>query len=93
LTIRAALLAGAHEKELEFSEVTNFHSVTGKGIMGTVGNKDVALGTRQFLEGEIEITSGKFQKINVQVASLREEGQMVLFGVATLTDARLWTLR
>lgn len=80
--LAAAILAGAQEKELELSEVRNFRSVTGKGVLGRVGNKDVALGTRPFLEREIGITPDKLQTINAQVDSLREEGQTVMFVAA-----------
>ena len=77
--LAAAILIGAHEKELELSEVRDFRSVTGKGVLGRVENKDVALGTRQFLEGDIGIPSGKLQSIHAKVDSLREEGQTVMF--------------
>ncbi|MDT7040778.1 heavy metal translocating P-type ATPase [Candidatus Nitronereus thalassa] len=80
--LAAAILAGAKEKKLELSEVRNFRSVTGKGVMGKVKNKDVALGTRLFLEGEIGIASDKLKKINAQVDGLREEGQTVMFVAA-----------
>jgi P-type Cu+ transporter len=80
--LAAAILAGAQEKELELFEVRNFRSVTGKGVLGTVRNKDVALGTRLFLEEDIGVAPDKLQRINAQVDSLREEGQTVMFVAA-----------
>ncbi len=80
--LAAAILAGAKEKKLELSQVGNFRSVTGKGVMGRVNNKEVALGTRPFLEGDIGIAADKLQKINAQVDRLREEGQTVMFVAA-----------
>ena len=80
--LAAAILAGAQEKGLALSEVRDFRSVTGTGVMGRVSNKDVALGTRLFLEEDIGVASDKLQRINAQVDSLREEGQTVMFVAA-----------
>ncbi|GJL49183.1 MAG: copper-translocating P-type ATPase [Nitrospirales bacterium] len=87
--LAAAILAGAQEKELELFEVRNFRSVTGKGVLGRVHDKDVVLGTRRFLEEDIGVAPDKLQRISEQVDRLREEGQTVMFVAANGEPAGL----
>jgi Cu+-exporting ATPase len=70
-----AIVQGALERGLELERVTDFESVTGKGAVGSVGGRRVAIGNRALLE-ELEIDSNSL----VEAAeSLRTEGQTAMF--------------
>ncbi len=47
-----AILSGAKERGLELPAVTEFQSVTGAGVQGTIGGALVRVGKRAWLEGE-----------------------------------------
>jgi Cu+-exporting ATPase len=48
--LAAAILASARERRMAFQEVTNFASVTGKGVIGTIAGRRVAVGNAALLE-------------------------------------------
>jgi Cu+-exporting ATPase len=48
--LAAAILSAAAERKLALQETSNFASVTGKGISGTVGGRQVAVGNSALLE-------------------------------------------
>lgn len=72
-----AIVKGAEEKGLKVGKSSDFRSITGKGVVGTVDGKSVALGNRALLE-ELGIPS-------TELASVAEEplrdGQTVMFVV------------
>jgi Cu+-exporting ATPase len=76
--LAAAIVAGAQERKLELSEVQDFDSITGKGVVGRVNGNSVALGNRALLE-KLSITIDP--KIEAQADALRKEGQTVMFVV------------
>jgi Cu+-exporting ATPase len=45
-----AIVRGAEDRGVEMMQTDNFESVTGKGVMGTVDGRKVALGNRKLLE-------------------------------------------
>lgn len=45
-----AIVETARERQLELSEVTDFHSLTGLGIQGHVGGRNVLIGSKRLLE-------------------------------------------
>jgi len=70
-----AVVKGAKERGLELTEATGFESVTGKGVLGKVGAREVTLGNRAMMEAEgvdVGPVLGKAEE-------LRAEGQTVLF--------------
>jgi len=73
--LAAAIVAASQEKALELSETAEFRSVTGKGVIGTVEGRTVALGNHKLLE-ELAIAPGALLK---QAEVLRREGQTVMF--------------
>jgi Cu+-exporting ATPase len=75
--LAAAIVGAAREKNLQLAEARDFRSLTGKGVMGTVDGKKVALGNQAMLE-ELEMQSGKLSE---QAEELRREGQTVMFVV------------
>lgn len=52
-----AIVAGAQRRNLKLSEAEEFQSITGKGVVGKVGSRVVALGNSKLLE-QLKIESG-----------------------------------
>jgi Cu+-exporting ATPase len=75
--LAAAIVTGAQEKGLELSRAEGFRSVTGKGVIGTVEGRTVALGNRKLLE-ELAINPDALLE---QAEALRRDGQTVMFVV------------
>ncbi len=73
--LAGAIVEGSREKAIDLSEVQDFRSVTGKGVMGTVEGRRVALGNRRLLD-ELGVEAGAFVD---QGEPLRQEGQTVMF--------------
>ena len=73
--LAAAIVGGAEERKLQLLPVTDFQSETGKGVRGKVNGKAVAIGNRRLLES-LNINPGALDE---QAASLRAEGQSVMF--------------
>ena len=73
--LAAAIVAGARERNVDMSEVTNFASVTGKGVTGTVDGRTVAIGNLKHLEA-LGIDPGQ---LKARAEELRREGQTVMF--------------
>jgi Cu+-exporting ATPase len=73
--LAAAIVAGAGERGVSLGATTEFASVTGKGVRGSVDGKRVALGNRAMMEGDgIDATS-----LAQRAEQLRAEGQTVMF--------------
>jgi Cu+-exporting ATPase len=73
--LAAAIMAGAHERQIPLAEVQDFRSVTGKGVVGTVDGQTVALGNRALLE-EVHVETGE---LAAMAEGLRREGQTVMY--------------
>ena len=73
--LAAAIVAAAVEKNIKLLEASHFQSVTGKGVMGTVEGKKIALGNQKLLE-ELEVQAGK---LSDRADELRRDGQTVMF--------------
>jgi Cu+-exporting ATPase len=73
--LASAIVAGAQERGLELSPVTDFQSVTGQGVMGSVDGQAVALGNRMLFESRGINLGGLIE----QAEALRQEGQTVMF--------------
>ncbi|WP_417392968.1 heavy metal translocating P-type ATPase [Gimesia sp.] len=71
-----AVVVAAKERELKLAEVSDFDSVTGAGVTGTVNEKRVLVGSAAFLqEQSISISD----ELSSQADQLREQGQGVIF--------------
>ena len=69
-----AIVRGAEERGAELLSTDNFQSVTGKGVTGTIGGKNVALGNIKLLQSlNIEVAD-----LPQQADKLRAEGQTVM---------------
>ena len=55
--LAAAIVAGAQQRNLKLSEAQDFQSITGKGVVGRVDNRQVALGNSKLLE-QLKIEAG-----------------------------------
>ena len=73
--LAAAILAGAREKKLALQPVTNFASLTGKGVSGTLQNKKVVAGNAALMR-ELKVS---LDAMDQQAETLRQEGQTVMF--------------
>jgi Cu+-exporting ATPase len=73
--LAAAIVKGAEAKGIKLGEVRDFRSVTGKGIVGQVDGRPVALGNVGLLD-ELRIDVGPLAE---RAGSLRREGQTVMF--------------
>jgi Cu+-exporting ATPase len=70
-----AILRAARERQIKTADVQDFRSVTGQGISGTVGGRQVSIGNLKLLEGQ-GLDPGKAAG---EAESLRENGQTVMF--------------
>ncbi len=73
--LAAAILAAAAERKLALQEITNFASVTGKGVTGTSGSRRVAVGNAALLKDRGIPSAG----LEARADALRKEGATALF--------------
>jgi Cu+-exporting ATPase len=83
--LAAAVLAGAAERGVAPAEVTEFRSLTGRGVVAMAAGRRVALGNQRLL-AELAVAAGP---LAARADSLRAEGQTVVFLVAGDTVAAL----
>ena len=76
--LAAAIVKGAEERGVKLAETREFRSITGKGVVGSVDGKNVALGNAKLLE-ELNIKAGELWW--GQSEELRKEGQTVMYVV------------
>jgi len=75
--LAAAIVSGAEKRGLNLTDARDFRSITGKGVVGAVDGKQVALGNRRLLE-ELGIATGEFA---ARSEELRKDGQTVMYVV------------
>jgi len=75
--LAAAIVSGAQKQGLPLLPVSDFQSITGKGVVGQVNGKPVAIGTLKLLES-LGIQPGDLYE---HAQALRAEGQTVMFVV------------
>ncbi|MDV3258350.1 MAG: copper-translocating P-type ATPase, partial [Sphingomonas sp.] len=73
--LAAAIVEGAHERGLELQSGSDFKSLTGKGVTGSVENRKVALGNKALL-ADLGIDSSSLE---ADADQHRAEGQGVMF--------------
>jgi Cu+-exporting ATPase len=69
-----AIVKAAEERGLRLSPVSDFFSMTGQGVVGTVEGRQVAIGSRRFFEG-LAPDPAVFQRAD----ALRGEGKSAMF--------------
>ena len=75
--LASAILAGAREKNIELTAVTNFKSITGQGVSGTIEGMQVSLGSATMAK----TLGAPSDALERQADNLRKEGQTVMFAV------------
>ncbi len=87
-----AVVNYAKAKNITLIDVVNFEAVAGKGVVGTIDNKKVALGNKKLMEqvnasisGEIEDMIIAEQKLGKTVSYIALDG--LTAGYVTITDA------
>jgi Cu+-exporting ATPase len=73
--LAGAVVAGAQERKLALARDQGFQSYTGKGVVGMVDGKRIALGNSQLFD-ELRINT---DVLRARAEALRAEGQTVLF--------------
>jgi Cu+-exporting ATPase len=73
--LAAAILGAAAERKIALQEVTNFASVTGKGVTGTSGGRHVAVGNAALLKD----CGVPIADLEARADALRTEGATALF--------------
>ena len=73
--LAAAIVAGAEEGAIEFAKAIGFESLTGRGVVGEVGGRLIALGNRRLID-ELRLDPGE---LATRAEELRAEGQTVVF--------------
>jgi P-type Cu+ transporter len=80
--LAAAILAAANQKKIALLPVTDFASITGKGVSGTIQGKNLVAGNAALMH-DIGASS---QSIDQQADALRQQGQTVML---VASDGRL----
>jgi Cu+-exporting ATPase len=75
--LAAAIVTGSVERRVELAKAEDFSSRTGKGVVGRVDGRQVALGNRKLLE-ELGVDPGG---LATQAEAMRAEGETVMFVV------------
>tara|TARA_R110002072_G_scaffold64203_1_gene159149 strand:+ start:127425 stop:129614 length:2190 start_codon:yes stop_codon:yes gene_type:complete len=70
-----AIVRGAKERNISFRDVSNFESITGKGVRGIVDGKKVSLGNKALMADQGIL----IDDIINEAESFRKEGQTVMF--------------
>lgn len=73
--LASAIVRGAGERKIVLEKVEDFKSVTGKGALGKVGGREIAVGNRALLS-DLGISIGESDQM---ANALRLEGQTVMF--------------
>src|SRR5918994_947806 len=73
--LATASVRGAEEQGIATVDVANFRSVTGKGVLGTVGGRQVAVGTLQLLSD----LGADASSLATAANDLRTRGETVMF--------------
>ncbi|HSH27359.1 MAG TPA: copper-translocating P-type ATPase, partial [Wenzhouxiangella sp.] len=70
-----AIVEGAKARDIQLSDVVDFESVTGEGVYGKVGEKQVAMGNRKLMDSlGVDVES-----LLDDAESMRREGQTAMF--------------
>jgi P-type Cu+ transporter len=75
--LAAAIVSGAEQRGIKLADAREFRSITGKGVIGSVDGKRVALGNRKLLE-ELNVDATDLWNRSEE---LRRDGQTVMYVV------------
>jgi len=77
--LASAVVTAAERRGITLTSIEQFRSVTGKGVMGTVAGRKVAIGTLAFLQDDVGVSAQALTVLNEEADRLRQEGQTILF--------------
>jgi Cu+-exporting ATPase len=83
--LATAIVSGAEQRGIKLTDAHEFRSITGKGVVGSVDDKRVALGNGKLLE-ELTVDAGDMWQ---QSEELRRDGQTVMYVVVEAVVAGL----
>jgi Cu+-exporting ATPase len=75
--LAAAIVSGAEERGIKLGDAREFRSITGRGVVGSIDGKQVALGNRKLLE-ELRVTASDLSERSEE---LSRDGQTVMYVV------------
>jgi len=89
--LAAAIVRGAKDCGVKLQGVTDFNSITGGGVVGKIGGREIAVGKLKFLQDR-GVTGWEF--VEPKAMALQAEGQTVMFvaingkaaGIITVSD-------
>lgn len=70
-----AIVRGANDRDIALLEASEFESLTGKGVIGIVEEKKVAIGNRALFDGSGAVVD----KLEQDCEALRRDGQTVMY--------------
>ena len=73
--LAAAILAAVREKGIQFAQVQDFESVTGKGVKGRIGSDEIALGNVAMMN----LMRSSSEEIAPTAEAMRAEGQTAIY--------------
>lgn len=73
--LASAIVAAAQEKKLTLSQTQDFKSVTGKGVIGVIDGKQIAIGNAPLLE-QLGVAASESKE---KAEEMRREGQTAMF--------------
>jgi Cu+-exporting ATPase len=76
--LAGAILAGAKEKKVDLVAITNFDSITGKGVVGTLNDKKIGVGNVALMSD----LGASIKPLEERAESLRRDGQTVMFAAS-----------
>ncbi|MBI2803976.1 MAG: cadmium-translocating P-type ATPase [Planctomycetes bacterium] len=71
-----AVVAGARDRNLSIAPVTDFNSMTGGGVRGTVEDKDILIGKRSLLA---DLTVQNLAALDERADALQQQGRTVMY--------------
>jgi P-type Cu+ transporter len=80
--LAAAIVAAARERGMILEEATDFKSITGKGVSGRVGSREVSVGNAKLIEDTLAMKDGPERRAD----DYRREGATVMY---VAVDGRL----
>jgi Cu+-exporting ATPase len=89
--LAAAMVRGAKERGMKLQSVSDFISITGGGVVGKIGGREIAVGKLKFLQ---ERGIADWGLLEPKAATLQTEGQTAMFvaingkagGILTVSD-------
>jgi Cu+-exporting ATPase len=74
--LAAAIVRGAAESNVKLQPVADFNSITGGGVVGKIGGREIAVGKLKFLQERNVMGWGDIER---EAKALQAEGQTVMF--------------